>query len=63
MEFLCGCKISSWSSAGAWKLVTEGEIYVVLRLFMLVGIIQKPTTKRVLSRLVFGDIVTETDWN
>jgi hypothetical protein len=31
------------SPARAWKPVTEGEIYVVLGLFMLTGIIQNPT--------------------
>jgi hypothetical protein len=48
----------------AWKPVTEGEIYVVLGLFMLMGIIQKPTlrlysyftTKTVISTPGFGDI-------
>jgi hypothetical protein len=45
--------------------VTEGEIYVVLGLFMLIGIIQKPTlrsyftTKRVISTTGFGDIITK----
>jgi hypothetical protein len=44
--------------------VTKGEIYVVLGLFMLVGIIQKPTlrsystTKRVISTPEFGDTTT-----
>jgi hypothetical protein len=44
--------------------VIEGEMYVVLGLFMLMGIIQKPTfrlyftTKRVISTPGFGDIVT-----
>jgi uncharacterized membrane protein len=42
--------------------VTEEEIDVVLGLFMLMGIIQKPTlrlyftTKRVISKLGFGDV-------
>jgi hypothetical protein len=45
--------------------VTEGEIYVVLGLIMLMGIIQKPTlrsyftTKRVISTPGFGDITRE----
>jgi hypothetical protein len=49
---------------GCEKPVTEGEIYVVLGLFMLMGIIQKPTlrsyftTKRVISTPGFGDIIT-----
>jgi hypothetical protein len=61
---LCGRKLSSRSTARAWKPVTEGEIYVVLGLFMLMGIIQKPTlrsyftTKRVISTPGFGDIIT-----
>jgi hypothetical protein len=44
--------------------VTEGEIYVVLGIFMLMGIIQKPplrsyfTTERVISTPGFGDIIT-----
>jgi hypothetical protein len=48
----------------AWKPVTEREIYVVLGLFMLMGIIQKPTlrlyftTKRVISTSGFGDLIT-----
>jgi hypothetical protein len=54
-QFLQGHKLSSKSLSRAWKPVTEGEIYVVLGLFMLMGIIQKPTqrsyftTKRVIS--------------
>jgi hypothetical protein len=52
------------SAARAWKPVTEGKIYVVLGLFILMGIIQKPTlrsyftTKRVISTPGFGDIIT-----
>jgi hypothetical protein len=44
--------------------VTEGEIYIVLGLFMLMEIIQKPTlrsyftTKRVISTPGFRDIIT-----
>jgi hypothetical protein len=44
--------------------VTEGEIYIVLGLFMLMGIIQKPTlrtyftTKRLISTSGFRDIIT-----
>jgi hypothetical protein len=44
--------------------VTEGEIYVVPGLFMLIGTIQKPTmrsyftTKRVISTPGFGDVIT-----
>jgi hypothetical protein len=54
-QFLQGRKSSSKSPARAWKPVTEEEIYVVVGLFMLMGIIQKPTlrsyftTKRVIS--------------
>jgi hypothetical protein len=64
VQFLHGHKLSSRSAARAWKPVTEGVIYVVLGLFMLVGIIQKPTlksyftTKRVISTPGFGDIIT-----
>jgi hypothetical protein len=42
-QFLFGHKLSR-SSARAWKPMT-GEIYIVLGLFMLVGIIQKPTLR------------------
>jgi hypothetical protein len=44
--------------------VTEAEIYIVLGLFMLTGIIRKPTlrsyfsTKMVISTPGFGDIIT-----
>jgi hypothetical protein len=54
-QFLCRHKLLSRSTAKAWKPVMEGESYVVLGLFMLMGIIKKPTlrlystTKRVLS--------------
>jgi uncharacterized membrane protein len=45
--------------------VTEGEIYVVLGLFMLMGIIQKPTmrsyftTKRVIYTPGFGNVTRD----
>jgi hypothetical protein len=48
----------------AWKIVAEGEIYVLLDLFMIMGIIEKPTlrsyftTKRVISTPGLGDILT-----
>jgi hypothetical protein len=48
----------------AWKSVIEGEIYVLVGLFMLMSITQKPTlrsyftTKGVISTPGFGDIVT-----
>ena len=39
-----------------WKPVTEDEMYVVLALFMLMGIIQKPTLRSYFSKkLYFGD--------
>jgi hypothetical protein len=44
--------------------VTKEEIYVILGLFMLIGIIQKPalrshfTTERVIFTPGFGDIIT-----
>jgi hypothetical protein len=63
-QFLRGRELSSRSATRAWKHVTEGEIYVVLGLFMLMGIMQKPTlrsyftTKRVISAAGFGDIIT-----
>jgi hypothetical protein len=44
-QFFKGCKLSSKSPGRAWKPVTEGEVYVVLMLFMLTGIIQKPTLR------------------
>jgi hypothetical protein len=63
-QFLCGRELSVMLPARAWKPVTEGEIYIVLGLFMLMGIIQKPTfrshftTKRVISTLGW-DIITQ----
>jgi hypothetical protein len=44
-QFLRGLKLSSRSTARAWKPMTEGEIYVVLGLFMLMDIIEKPTLR------------------
>jgi len=47
-----------------WKPVTKDEMYVVLALFMLMGIIQKPTlrsyyTKKfILATLIFGSITS-----
>ncbi|XP_023724900.1 piggyBac transposable element-derived protein 4-like [Cryptotermes secundus] len=38
-QFLRGCEPSVKSHSKAWKPVTEGEIYVVLGLFMLMGIV------------------------
>ena len=39
-----------------WKPVTKDEMYVVLALFMLMGIIQKPTLRSYFSKkLYFGD--------
>jgi hypothetical protein len=63
-QFLRGCEPSARSPAKAWKPVTEGDIYVVLGVFMLMGIIQKPTlrsyftTKRVISTPGFTDVIT-----
>jgi hypothetical protein len=63
-HFLQGHKLSSRSVARAWKPMTQGEIYVVLGLFMLMDIIKKPTlrsyftTKSVISTPGFGDIIT-----
>jgi hypothetical protein len=63
-EFLCGRELTVRSPARAWEPVTEGEIYIVLGPFMLMGIIQKPTlrsyftTKRVISTLGFRDVMT-----
>jgi hypothetical protein len=54
-QFLRGCELLIRSPTRAWKPVTEGEIYIVLGSFMLMGIIQKPTlrsyftTNRVIS--------------
>jgi hypothetical protein len=54
-----GGKLSSKSHARSWKPVTEEEIYIVLGLFMLMGIIQKPTlrscfiTRRVISTRIW----------
>jgi hypothetical protein len=53
-QFLRGGELSIRSPARAWKPVTEGEICIVLGLFMHMGIIQTPslrsyfTTKRVI---------------
>jgi len=50
-----------------WKLVTKDEMYVVLALFMLMGIIQKPTLRSyfsknyILATPVFGSIIS-MDW-
>jgi len=47
-----------------WKPVTKDEIYVVLALFMLMGIIQKPTLHSyfsknyILTTTVFGSIIS-----
>jgi hypothetical protein len=38
-QFLHGRELSSRSAASAWKPVTEGDIYVVLGLLMLMSII------------------------
>jgi hypothetical protein len=63
-QFLCGHELSVTSPAWAQKLVTAGEIYIVLGLFMLMGIIQKPTlrsyftTKTVISTPGFIDTIT-----
>jgi hypothetical protein len=48
----------------AWKPTTAEEIYILLGLFMLMGIIQKPSlrsyssTKRMIATPGFGDIIT-----
>jgi hypothetical protein len=34
-----------------WKPTTEGEIYVALRLFMHMGIIQKPALRQIATNL------------
>jgi hypothetical protein len=63
-QFLHGHELSVSSPARAGKPVTDGEIYVVLGLFMLMGIVQKPTlrsyftTKRVISTPGFRDVIT-----
>jgi uncharacterized membrane protein len=47
-----------------WKPVSEDEIYVVLALFMLMGIVQKPTLQSyfsknsVLAIPVFGCVIS-----
>jgi hypothetical protein len=47
-----------------WAPVAENEIYVVLGLYLLMGIIQKPTLqtyfsrKRILSTQGFGDLIS-----
>jgi hypothetical protein len=42
-QFLHGRELPIRLPAQVWKPVTEGEIYVVLGLFMLMRVIQKPT--------------------
>jgi hypothetical protein len=48
----------------AWKPTTAEEVYILLGLFMLVGIIHKPSlrsylgTKRMLATPGFGGIIT-----
>ncbi|PNF24933.1 hypothetical protein B7P43_G09365 [Cryptotermes secundus] len=64
-QFIRGREPSVRSHSKAWKPVTEGEIYVVLGLFMLMGIVQKPTlqsyftTEKVISTPGFTDIITQ----
>jgi len=47
----------------SWKPVTESEIYIVLNLFLLMGIVQKPTVRsyfsksRVISTPEFADVI------
>ena len=61
---VCGPSLSKKSRIFSWKIVSVDEIYTVLGLFMLMGIIQKPSlrsyfsTKRVLSTPGFGDVIT-----
>jgi hypothetical protein len=63
-QFLCGRDLPVKSSSRAWKPVTEGEIYHLLGLFMLMGIIQKPTlrsyfsTRRAMSTPGFRDTIS-----
>jgi len=62
-SFCGGDKLLTKSPARTWKPATEGDVYVVLGLFMLMGIILTPTlrsyftTKRVISTPGFGDII------
>ena len=47
----------------SWTSVTESEIYTVLGLFLLMGIVQKPTaksyfSKRVVSTPGFADVIS-----
>jgi len=50
-----------------WKLVTKDEMYVVLALSMLMGIVQKPTLHSyfsknyILATPIFGSIIS-MDW-
>jgi hypothetical protein len=44
-QFLNICKLPSRSIARSQKPVTKGEIFVALGLFMLIGIIEKPTLR------------------
>jgi hypothetical protein len=62
-QFVHGHKLSGGSTAGAWKLVSEGEMFadVVLGLFILSCVIQKPviTTERSILRAGFGDVTQD----
>ena len=47
----------------SWTSVTESEIYTVLGLFLLMGIVQKPTakayfSKRIISTSGFADVIS-----
>jgi len=48
----------------SWTPVTESEIYTVLGLFLLMGIVQKPTARsyflkrRVISTTGFADVIS-----
>ncbi|PSN50037.1 hypothetical protein C0J52_03287 [Blattella germanica] len=60
-QFLCSKILSPRSPARQWVPVTMNEMYVFLALFLLMGIINKPTlksyfsTKRILSTPAFSD--------
>jgi hypothetical protein len=49
---------------GEWKPVSDDEIYVVLVLFMLMGIVQKPTMRSyfsknsILATPIFGSVIS-----
>ncbi|PNF14286.1 hypothetical protein B7P43_G07092, partial [Cryptotermes secundus] len=63
-QFICGRVFPFRSPARQWVPVTLNEMYVVLALFLLMGIVNKPTlnsyfsTKRLLYTPAFPDVIS-----